>query len=454
MQRAPGGGPAPVAEVPVPGAGVPPRTVGERDRERRGPGRVGGGEPGLGSGRRRRPIVAVDRPSVGEGLARDGQEPPVRAGLVQRQPEHPVGVVVAHQAVGAGAADPTELLAPGADDDLGEAVDRVRRAGRVLGGEPLVVVVVAVEHQLRTGVVEVLPELRGLGVVAVRPRAEPGVVPHRQRAPGPAGLEVPGQPADLGRPRPAAADEAAVAVQQHHVPGPDVQAAVGAARAAGSPAEEREVRRGGAALVLVVAGDRERPLPEAPPRRGVALLEVAPRPGRVGLVAQGEHGARHPGQQGGGPLVGVVSAVRDVPGADQHLRLRAGHRAGRRRQVHPTGPGLAPGLVGHPQRDDVGAGGGVAVDRVPGPRDGAVAEAPPPGRGVVAAPVVEAHDGRSVDADFSVENAATGRGCAGPRSHPAAPRDSVAASAAVARGRPMRAPPPGSRWPPWARSVT
>src|SRR5207237_961733 len=75
-------------------------------------------------------------------------------------------------------------------------------------------------------------------------------------------------------------------------------------------------------VVVVVPGDRMRPVLEPPPRRVVALGVVGGAAARVGMVAQGGHGAVDPGDQPSRGLTGA--APLDVTRGD-------GDRGGRRR---------------------------------------------------------------------------------------------------------------------------
>src|SRR4029077_5060669 len=80
------------------------------------------------------------------------------------------------------ALEPAEPGAAGADDELPDPGRRIRDAGRGLGREALVVVIVAGNRDLCAGGIEVLPQ-REREVVGAGPTgAEPGVMPERDRA--------------------------------------------------------------------------------------------------------------------------------------------------------------------------------------------------------------------------------------------------------------------------------
>ncbi len=67
----------------------------------------------------------------------------------------------------------------------------------ILRGESLVVVIVAVDHEVGSGVVQRLPERRDVLIVAVLSGAEPRVMPDRDRAVCLARAQVVRQPASL-----------------------------------------------------------------------------------------------------------------------------------------------------------------------------------------------------------------------------------------------------------------
>jgi hypothetical protein len=97
--------------------------------------------------------------------------------MVQGEPQDPEGAAVADPAVGPDGPEAVVGLAAGADHELADASGRVGPAGRGLGGEAFVVMVVADQHHVRAGPVERAPEGGVGGVVAVHARAEPGLVP-------------------------------------------------------------------------------------------------------------------------------------------------------------------------------------------------------------------------------------------------------------------------------------
>src|SRR6266487_3579644 len=92
--------------------------------------------------------VAGAGASVGEAGTGTGQERPVVAVGPKGELEDPEGSVVAGLAVGQRCLEGLVVAAAGADDELADPPDRVRLAAGVLGGEPLVEVVVTVERQV------------------------------------------------------------------------------------------------------------------------------------------------------------------------------------------------------------------------------------------------------------------------------------------------------------------
>src|SRR2546425_11848854 len=221
-------------------------------------------------------LVAAAGAAVGERLPRLGNELPVVAARVERQLEDAERVPVAHLTVRLrGTRDRVVVLAAGADDELANAAGRVRCAGRRLGREALIVVVVPVEDDVCARVVEVLPDRLHRDRVAVLPGAEARVMPVGERARRSMSRQVSAQPRLLPRARLAAAYSRAVAVDDDDVPGAELVAVVPAVRRTGGCAEVREVAGGAGGEVLVVAGSGMSARKETTPGRGVAVGVVA-----------------------------------------------------------------------------------------------------------------------------------------------------------------------------------
>src|SRR4051812_9263239 len=155
-------------------------------------------------------------------LTARGQELPVVVERMEREPQDAPGAGLLDLAVRGAPAERPELPASGPDDDLPDSPRPLLGAGRVLGSEPFVVVVVAVDHEVGMGSVEEVPERGHLEVVAMLTRAEPRVMPEGHRAARLARLEVRGEPAPLRRGRVATADVRTVGVEDDDMPRPEV----------------------------------------------------------------------------------------------------------------------------------------------------------------------------------------------------------------------------------------
>src|SRR5918996_32233 len=162
--------------------------------------------------------------------------------------------------------------------------------GAVLGDEPpLVAVLVAAQHYVGAGVVEVLPEPGHRAVVSlVGAGREARVVPVGQDAALGGGHQVGPQPARLGRP--GAVGDAGV--QRDQVPAAQVEAVVAAPPRLGPLAEVVEVAGCPGRPVLVVARHRPGPGLKTAPGRVVEAPVLAQPPARVRVVAEQQHGVR------------------------------------------------------------------------------------------------------------------------------------------------------------------
>ena len=261
------------------------------------------------------------------------------------------------------------VLTAGAGDDLPDAV-RVRGAARVELGEALVVVLVSVEHHVRVGCVQVVPERPDRSVGGGARRIE-GMMEVRQRASVRMRGEVVREP-DLLRAPGFAGHVAAIGVERDQVPWADVVAVVALRRITGGGTEIPEVaarahpavgpaRR----VVFVIAdgrvGDRLHGIDT--PRGIVGLLERGSPSAFVLFVPEGEDRGEGSSDQlgagihlmaaGGRPDASVEPRVdriaRDVAGGRDHWvagrrrRLErdetdddGGHRDGSHREERPT----------------------------------------------------------------------------------------------------------------------
>src|SRR5439155_2136300 len=143
------------APAPKPGT----RPVGPRAPPGGLPARPERQEPDRGS-------MAARRASIGEGADR-GDEPPVVARRPEGQRDDSEGRRVAYLAARLRRARAVVRSPARADDELADALRTVERARDVQRREALVVVVVADEDDVRTVVVERVPEPRDLLVVPV-----------------------------------------------------------------------------------------------------------------------------------------------------------------------------------------------------------------------------------------------------------------------------------------------
>src|SRR5207247_3018114 len=245
----------PVAEVP--GVG---ESVSVQDRRAAAveadDGALGGAVRSAGRGRGRAidgRIVTGAAAHVAERLPPHGHELPGVAVGIQGELQHPEGK---RQDLAVGRDDGVgsrEALASGADVELLDAVRRVYQAGRVHRGEALVVVLLCVQHHVRPGGVQPVPD----GLDRARRRepgrvggTEPGDVPERERALLAVRGEVALEPLVL---RGAGVEwyVGTVGVEDDDVPSAHVEAVV--AQAARSPAPTSTPKPPAVAIVAVVA---------------------------------------------------------------------------------------------------------------------------------------------------------------------------------------------------------
>src|SRR6266513_3108592 len=147
--------------------------------------------------------VAGSAACVREHLARFGEEPPLVPGRAQHEAQHPVRTVLYDLAVRLDGAEGFQAGSAGADHELPDPGRRVRDAVRRHRREPLVGVLVAVDDDLGTCLIEVLPQGEPISVtVAVENTgAERRLVPDRGGALLRAGGEVCLETLLLDRPR-------------------------------------------------------------------------------------------------------------------------------------------------------------------------------------------------------------------------------------------------------------
>ena len=228
--------------------------------------------------------------------------------------------------------------AAGPDHELAQAPRLVLAPGRILGPEPLVVVIVAVDDDIRAGPVERVPERPHRGVAAVLAGTEPRVMPDRHRAHGGRRLEVGRQPATLGGLRAAAADEGAVRIEDDHVPRAEVVGVPTLAVRGGPLSEIVEVPGEILGLPVMVPGGGPGPVQVAAPGRRVAVAEVGGAAIRVGVVAGGEDGPLDRVEEFRRRRARIELAIGDVAGTDEDRVARRGWTRGLRWRSRAPGP--------------------------------------------------------------------------------------------------------------------
>ncbi len=258
---------------------------------------------------------------VGELATGDGQELPLVAVRPEDEAKDAVAGRVADLAVGHRVIEGAKRCAPGPHDERTDPRGVVARAGRVLGGEHLVVVVMAADHDVRVVLEQGSPERVEARVAAVLAGAEPRMVPDSHRAAGAILPEVVDEPPGLLRIRAAAAHAFAVGVEDQDVPRAHGRAVPGPAIRPRRRSEIIDVARRAGGLPVMVPGDWQRPRAVASPRGAVAVAELGRAATLVGVVARREDRARDGVEQPRRRIVRVAVTAADVAGADQDRRL-------------------------------------------------------------------------------------------------------------------------------------
>src|SRR5260370_41263885 len=113
----------------------------------------------------------------------DGNDLPVVPMVVRWDLQHAEGAVAADFTRRLRFAKASLIFAAGADDDLTYAAGRVGNSVRVLRGETFVVVIVAVQYNVRAARVKIIPQILHFPPVAVFiSGTETRHIPKRQRA--------------------------------------------------------------------------------------------------------------------------------------------------------------------------------------------------------------------------------------------------------------------------------
>src|SRR3954453_3957659 len=123
-------------------------------------------------------------PGIAEGFAGLGNKLPVVAGRVQRQLDDAERESIAHLAVGDWCAERVVILAARADNELANAARGVGYAGGILRRETLIIMGVAVDHQLGASIIQRLPDRLHRNGVTMFAGTKARVVPVSQRAVG------------------------------------------------------------------------------------------------------------------------------------------------------------------------------------------------------------------------------------------------------------------------------
>src|SRR5256886_2794422 len=272
--------------------------------------------------------MAIAGPYVGERESVDRDELPGVAVAAEGELQGPGGAAVVYLAVRRrSAVEAVDPDSAGADRELPDADLGIGGATGLLRGEALVDLVVRIDHDLRPGGVEIVPQ-RLHGVVhrrlAVAGRgAEARSVPHGERALGGVGREVGLEPLLLGR----ASGGGDAAVEHHDVPTSQIVAVV----------ELSRVARGGSEILGVGGGPGAEPLHVADggtgarlvttPRGAIAVDEVRRTAAAAqDVVTHREDAAGDVVENGRRGLVILPVAAGNVPGPHQHLSHQAPNR--------------------------------------------------------------------------------------------------------------------------------
>src|SRR4029077_14805874 len=161
--------------------------------------------------------VAGRSAGVGE-FAGGRDESPVVAPLMEVEPDDPERPRRSKLAVRPADHERTQFGAARAHDEFPDPARAVLVPCRVLWREPLVVVVVAVDDEVRAGRVQGTPERLDRAGIAVESGTESRVMPDRERAQRGRRLQICRQPSTLGRIAPAAIDVRTVGVENDDMP--------------------------------------------------------------------------------------------------------------------------------------------------------------------------------------------------------------------------------------------
>src|SRR5215472_16396324 len=129
--------------------------------------------------------MALPTARIRELLTGDGDKFPLVAVRAQNHLQHAEGAVAANFAGRGRLAESSLVLASGPHNEFSDSASRIADARGSLRGKSLVVVIVAVQHHVRAGGVEIIPERLHLARVPVFvPGTEQGNMPIGEDAVG------------------------------------------------------------------------------------------------------------------------------------------------------------------------------------------------------------------------------------------------------------------------------
>jgi hypothetical protein len=117
---------------------------------------------------------------ITETLPRDWNEPPLVACRKESELQDSEGAGVPHLTIGYRIAEGSGVSTASAGDELANSTLRIRAAVGILRCEPLIIMIVAVDHHVGIGPIQGLPERFHLGITAVLSGTEQRMMPIRE----------------------------------------------------------------------------------------------------------------------------------------------------------------------------------------------------------------------------------------------------------------------------------
>ncbi len=238
-------------------------------------------------------------PLVSKGCSRHGNKFPIIAGRMKRKLQHAKGCGVVDLAIRLNILKWIWRTPTSAHDKLTNA-PRVCLSVWVLRREALVVVIVAIDDDIHAKLIQHMPSIPHVGVIAMIAGVEERVVPVGDGALRRIRGEVGTQPLDLGGRR----VDRDVAVEDHHMPGSQIIAVVALISGAGGHTEIVIVGPTSIGIVFMVPGRGESSCLQTAPRWSVAIAKIGVGAQRIRIVASGVDGALDAVQQRSGSLIG------------------------------------------------------------------------------------------------------------------------------------------------------